>query len=824
MASTRKCRGSLAHAALIALLLLSATTFGATPGALSPAQQPAQQPAQRAIEPIGIGDILERADADERFIQEIIAQARKPDPAAKLLPSLETLARDLRNLSEMSDRDALESLPAIGLQILQRYWSFYNDRLAVWRDELRRVTTRYSDAAAELGKQKAAWEATRTSAAASGLPAALSDRVNAILAEIALAEQALSGSLDSRLKLASRANSVQETVDAGTTAVRAASDIFDRRLLTIDAPPLLKAWSDGTPPNQALSLLTRGWTIENEFLTEYYAAYGGKQLALGIAALGMLALLLWGSRRGRKLVANDPDLQSSAEVLLRPISSWLVLVVLGVLYFDADAPMIVLESALFLALIPVLRLLPRREYAVLGPWPYIVTALYLLFQLGFLLVGVPLVERLHLLMIGVLTLAAILWLLIRPLDHEAMVHSTALRMVGGLLAAAVLVGVVANVIGNVSLSEALTGGVVSVCYAALALYVARAVLNAILKLGLALPAVSGLSIATQHKESLLRGLSRLLNIAALAMWLVVALKSFRVYRPVEQWVSGALKQSLELGQISITLGDALLFLASVWVSFWLAKLIRIVLREEVLLNRELPHGVANSISTLTYYAVLTIGLIVALAATGFQLSQVTIVVGALSVGIGFGLQNIVNNFVSGLILMFERPIQPGDVVDVAGTSGTVREIGMRATRLKTFEGADVVVPNGALLSDKLINWTLSDTSRRLDVNVGVAYGSDLKRVLDILMDAAKATPGVAASPEPEVVFSIGPSSLEFGIRAWTDDFNNWGAIRSNMTVRVYDALMGAGIEVPFPQQDLHLRSISPEVRADLAAVGARRGG
>jgi potassium-dependent mechanosensitive channel len=286
-----------------------------------------------------------------------------------------------------------------------------------------------------------------------------------------------------------------------------------------------------------------------------------------------------------------------------------------------------------------------------------------------------------------------------------------------------------------------------------------------------------------------------------------------------------LSNPFELGQISITLGGVLLFLVSVWVSFWLAKMIRIVLRDEVLPNFKLPHGAGNSIATLTYYAVATIGLIVALAAAGFQLSQLTIVVGALSVGIGFGLQNIVNNFVSGLILMFERPIQPGDVVEVSGTSGTVREIGMRATRLKTSEGADVVVPNGTLLSQNLLNWTLGEKSRRLDVSVGVAYGSDLKRVLEILLDAANTTPGLATWPVPSVTFvGIGASSLNFSISAWTNDFYNWGAIRSNMTVRVYDTLRAAGIEMPFPQQDLHLRSISPEARADLAGAGPRTPG
>ena len=218
------------------------------------------------------------------------------------------------------------------------------------------------------------------------------------------------------------------------------------------------------------------------------------------------------------------------------------------------------------------------------------------------------------------------------------------------------------------------------------------------------------------------------------------------------------------------------------------------------------------------------GLFVALAAAGFEVSQLAIVVGALGVGIGFGLQNVVNNFVSGLILMFERPIQPGDVVEVGGTSGKVREIGMRATTLSTFEGADVVVPNGMLLNEKLINWTLSDTDRRIDVNVGVAYGTDPRKVLELLMEVTAATPGIATQPEPTVLFvGFGASSLDFAIRAWTNNFGDWVKIRSDLNVRVYDALQAAGIEIPFPQQDVHVRSVAPAAGAALAGLAPPQG-
>jgi small-conductance mechanosensitive channel len=234
--------------------------------------------------------------------------------------------------------------------------------------------------------------------------------------------------------------------------------------------------------------------------------------------------------------------------------------------------------------------------------------------------------------------------------------------------------------------------------------------------------------------------------------------------------------------------------------------------------------VGNSISSLSYYALVFAGLAVALVAAGFEMSQLTIVVGALGLGIGLGLQNVVNNFVSGLILMFERPIQPGDVVEVGGVSGKVREIGMRATTLSTFEGADVVVPNGMLLSEKLINWTLSDQDRRIDVNVGVAYGSDPRKVLELLLDVTTSTEGIATEPAPTVLFvGFGASSLDFSIRAWTNNFGDWVKIRSNLTVRVHDALRAAGVEIPFPQQDLHVRSVSAAAAAALAGRAPAQG-
>ncbi len=812
--------------AVAPLFWTSASVAAATTPPADKAPAPAAAPAIEAIAP---GDIPMRADTDERFVQEVMDRARQPDPAQKLAAPLESMAIGIQKLSQTFKRDELQSLPAIRLESLERHWIFYDKQVADWRANLQRVTAKYSDDAAELAKRRAAWEATRAAAVTNSLAPALAERVDATLAEIGAAEKAVSVPLDNLLRLARRGNAVQQAVASGEKGVDAAIKYFDRRLLMIDAPPLWKAWQDRTLSEGGFETMKVGLEIESDFLAEYNARYQAKQGLINLGALLLLPLLIWLSYRSRRLVSDDADLKASVQVLLRPISSWLVVVLVGLLFLEPDAPIIRHETALLLALIPVLRLLPRQVYAALGPWPYIVTALYVVDELGFLLVGEPVLHRLHQFAVGALTLGALLWLLLRrgvssPTTNHV-THSKLIRAFAWLAVAALAVALIANLVGNVSLAEMLTSGVLDSAYVALALYAGASVLSAILKITLARRSLTRFRVVTQHAGPLLKSTGRLINVGAAIAWVIIVLNEFRIYRPIRDGVTALLVHPLRFGKISLTLGGVLLFVFSVWLALWAAKTVRFILRDEVLPKMSLPRGVDNSISSLTYYAMVIFGIFVALAAAGFEVSQLAFVIGALGVGIGLGLQDVVRNFVSGLILMFERPIQPGDVVEISGTSGKVRDIGMRATTLSTFEGADVVVPNGMLLSEKLINWTLSDMDRRIDVNVGVAYGTDPRKAMALLMDVTRATPGIATEPEPTILFSgFGANSLDFGIRAWTNNFGDWVKIRSDLTVRVHDALKQAGIEIPFPQHDLHLRSVSPEVKAGLADLVPRKEG
>ena len=267
-------------------------------------------------------------------------------------------------------------------------------------------------------------------------------------------------------------------------------------------------------------------------------------------------------------------------------------------------------------------------------------------------------------------------------------------------------------------------------------------------------------------------------------------------RPLISGAESALNANFALGSLSVSPGRILAFLITVWLSFLVSKFLRFALEEDVYQHLRLARGIPYAISTLLHYLILLLGFFMALGALGIDLTKITIVAGAFSVGVGFGLQNIFNNFVSGLILLFERPIKIGDVIEVSGTVGEVQHIGIRASVVRTAEGSEIIVPNGLLISGQVTNWTFSDRRRAVEITVSVAAGADLQHVTELLKAAAANLPGVAKEPSPQVyVVSFAAGAVAFQLRAWTDRYQDWGQLRSDLSMRVSDALVREKIAI-----------------------------
>ena len=248
----------------------------------------------------------------------------------------------------------------------------------------------------------------------------------------------------------------------------------------------------------------------------------------------------------------------------------------------------------------------------------------------------------------------------------------------------------------------------------------------------------------------------------------------------------------------------------IWLSVFLSRIISTILEKDIFTRVPVAKGIPQTVTMLLKITLITGGFFLAAAAAGMELSNLSIIIGAFSVGIGFGLQNIFNNMVSGLILAFERPIKVGDTVQVEQLMGVVKSIGFRASTIKSFDGAEVIVPNGNLISNHMINWTLTDYLRRMDLRIGVAFGTDPEVVLDILTSVAEAHEKVRKTPAPSAFFlGFGESSLDFRMLAWTNiDYRL--TVESELNVSINNKLKEAGIEIPFPQRDLHIRSDDSE--------------
>jgi len=310
-------------------------------------------------------------------------------------------------------------------------------------------------------------------------------------------------------------------------------------------------------------------------------------------------------------------------------------------------------------------------------------------------------------------------------------------------------------------------------------------------------------MVANHRDLLERRIYRVLVWLAVMGWFIRYLSYLGLLDPAWSLANSLLAIKLERGSISISIGDVLEFVLTVWLAYLLSRLLRFVLQEEIYPKIDLAPGLSYAASSLLHYIILALGFVAALGVLGVDFSKVSLVAGAFSVGIGFGLQSVVNNFVSGLILLFERPIQVGDTVEVGNLQGIVRRIGIRASVLHTLQGADIIVPNSQLVTDKVTNWTLSDKLRRVDLPVGVNYGANPKKVVDLLVGVAQVHPQVLKHPPPEAIFlSYGDSSINFELRVWTDQSRPPTPIKSDLASAVYDAVIAAGLSFPFPQREV----------------------
>jgi potassium efflux system protein len=300
----------------------------------------------------------------------------------------------------------------------------------------------------------------------------------------------------------------------------------------------------------------------------------------------------------------------------------------------------------------------------------------------------------------------------------------------------------------------------------------------------------------------------LLNLAATLLWLFFLLQNLNIDDAALNYISGVLGEAHTVGGASFTFGGFVIFIAVIWLSSILSKIISYFYDISAQRSTEIESLIKkNRTSTLLIrIGVFTIGFFLAVFASNFPLDKITIIISAFGIGIGFGLQNIVNNLVSGLILAFEKPVQIGDVIEVDNRSGTIKEIGVRSSRIETGDGAEVIIPNGDLISHHVVNWTLSNNNRRVELVIGVAYGSDIQKVKTLLTQLISSREDIMPYPAPSVfIHNINETSVDFKVAFWASEIAKWVELKSNILSDIYTMLAQEEIKLPSKQQDLTLK-------------------
>jgi small-conductance mechanosensitive channel len=263
-----------------------------------------------------------------------------------------------------------------------------------------------------------------------------------------------------------------------------------------------------------------------------------------------------------------------------------------------------------------------------------------------------------------------------------------------------------------------------------------------------------------------------------------------------------------LGDTVFTTRSFLILIASLFLLIYVTAKIRKLLVSKIFPRYDMNVGVSQSIATIIRYLLVIIGLFIIFQTSGIDLSAIGLLVGALGIGIGFGLQNITNNFISGIIILFERPVKVGDRIEVDDLAGNIVNISARATTIITNDNIAVIVPNSDLVSTRVINWSHNNRSVRLNFPVGVSYNEEPDKIRKLLIEVADSNAGVLQNPPPDVLFeNFGDSSLDFNLRVWTDEYSDKPKVlKSQLYYAIFKKFKEHQVEIPYPQRDLHLRS------------------
>ncbi len=763
----------------------------------SPTTVPTTAPTTAPV--IALAEINGQMDAAAAVVRGIQANLTPESLHPPIADDLPQIKAEIEARIE-EDRLTIYSHPSVdSLRSLTETWQEWNSKLADAKRDLTMRATRLDQNVQTLADLAKVWWDRTSQARESDAPAEVVQRAQALLEKI----YTVRGDAEKgrTLIIAKQNLAAEQLTRAGEmlAAIKSARDTVVGRLLTKDAEPIWTAVANNQSPQ---AVITASQTsLSNQLIALKTYARGWRQifLAHALVTLLIIAFLFAVRRRVEAWTTAEPDLKGAFDVFYFPVSTGLVLSVVASIWIYTQAPhlmWVILGTAMVIPSIYLLRqLLDRRYHSALTG----LAVFYAWDQLRNVVASQALPARLLFLVEMIGGVLFVLWLMrggkvkdiATGLDRRLATGLTLLLRIAGVL---FVIALIADSAGYVGLGRLIGSGTLISGYLGMIFYTAAEILDGLIMSALRLWPLNLLNLVQHHRELVYHRLSRVMRGGVVLFWLWMVLDLFSIRGPVISRAWQWLTATLSVGPLQLSLWNLFSFGLVIWISFTLSRFIRFLLDEDVYPRLDLPRGLPNAFSTALHYILLLIGFFTAVGALGYDLSKFTILAGAFGVGLGFGLQNIVNNFVSGIILLFERPIKIGDTIEIDGQTGVVGRIGIRASVIRTTLGSELIVPNGRFISEKVTNWTFSTGQRAIQVSVSVVPGTDPQEVISLLLKTARENELVADDPLPQAILSgFNAGGMTFDLQAWTKRYEDWTIARSQLGMKVVEALKAAGI-------------------------------
>ena len=671
--------------------------------------------------------------------------------------------------------------------VLQRY----RDQLSSWNHDLTERAKILDGQIVQLDRLSKIWKSTLQLPELSKAAPEIPKRVQSLIDFIGRTEQAAESLRERDLALQGHVLEATARLQAIAPAFERAQADAVKNLFVQDSPPL---WSLGIEQWRKESQASLVPPASTGLLKAYIRREPTVFLLHGVIMLFLL-LSIYRLRRGvHKLAEEEPSLRRAAPVFDLPVSTAITLSFLIVGSIYSMAPFLFRGILWGVFLISIAVILRRLVDRTLFPMLNALIVLYFVDQFRLITSLRPLSGRLVFgaeMLGGTLFLIWLIWS-----KHSPTVGVNTTKLFARTIRLVIQIGLVvfpvtllANVFGYVNLANLLAGGALRSAYVGAALYAALRIVEGLIIISLGIRPLCLMRVVRLNRPMLQRRIYRVAAFLAFVYWASLTLDFFGLRTPLITNTEEILRANLAIGSFGISLGQVLAFIATVWAAFAASQFLRFLLDEDIYHHWHLARGIPQAISRMVHYAVMLIGFFVGLAVLGVDLTKVTILAGAFTVGVGFGLQTVINNFVCGLLLLFERPIKVGDIIQIDADIGEVQRIGIRACVIRTMEGSEVIVPNGTIISNKVTNWTLSDRYRAIEVTVTVARGAAPQQVIEVLKRVAANHPRITKEPLPQAyVVNFASAAVSFNLRAWTDRYEDWVQVRSDLAVAVDEAL------------------------------------